>query len=844
MSTSNPSLERALALYDLGLAIIPIPQPIPGTPAGKPGDGKTPAINWKRYQSKRADRNALHAWFAKPQNNAIVTGAVSGLVVIDTDTPEAEEWAQANLPETPWLVRTAKGYHRYYRRHHGGRIRNKARVQTADGRIALDVRADGGYVIGPGSVHASGAVYEQEGDWTVSLADLPLFDPKLIEAPRSTTKEAPVVSAPRDDGDVVKRARAYLAKVPGAVQGQGGDAHTLSAASRMVRGFGLSERDALEVMSEWNGTCEPPWSQEELETKIRNAALYCDEPIGGLRDTPKSHLRLIRGNGREAEADAPEQSAGETADVSARAACDNGHETRVSEIEGEAEPRVLHSMDALRLLPPAASASVIASFVDDIVLGPNGDSLQREALRATLIQECERFDVLRKGAARFVDAALSKHGPPRRGDNANAQGSGITFKDPDPWPDPVDGAALLTDLAKTYGRFLMLPEGGAEVLALWTAHTYALDVFDHTGYLAIVSPMKRCGKSTGLQLAKKLARRAISADSITPAALFRMIEHESPTLVMDELDGVPRDSDLWCVLNSGHSRGGRVIRTVGDDYKPRSFNTFGAKVLGYIRKAKSSVPDTVEDRSIRITMQRQKPGEREKLRSRTLETLAVPLVSKLSRWADDNMKALGDLPEPPPELDDRAADSWEPLLAVADAAGGPWPERARRLAVQFSSERVEDDAEDSALLLLMDLRALVDSGALSAESGVSGEEACEALRGLDERPWGSWGRDGLQPVNLARLLRPFKIKSKQVRIDGGVVRRYPIASLRDAMARYCPSGSEKPATPATASNPLHVNRDGSTSVAGVAGVAGRGRCSGSSEAVACLAPIAARALSA
>src|SRR5438445_13870445 len=67
---------------------------------------------------------------------------------------------------------------------------------------------------------------------------------------------------------------------------------------------------------------------------------------------------------------------------------------------------------------------------------------------------------------------------------------------PEPWTDAVDGASLLDDLASFYTRYVVLPEGAADMLALWTLHTYAIDAFVITPRLAVVSPQQRCGNTT------------------------------------------------------------------------------------------------------------------------------------------------------------------------------------------------------------------------------------------------------------------------------------------------------------------------------------------------------------
>lgn len=441
----------------------------------------------------------------------------------------------------------------------------------------------------------------------------------------------------------------------------------------------------------------------------------------------------------------------------------------------------LVELAGLANLPPGTPLMKVEAALRNLArLVASCDPLRRAVVRGEVVAALKAAEIA--SAARLADAAL---GLEQGADGDGGQGRRIEPKDPEPWPEPVDGAALLDELADVFRRHLVLPDGAPEILAVWCASTYCVESFDHAAYLAIVSPTKRCGKTTALRLVSAFARRAVSADSISPAALYRVIEELGPTLVVDELDRVPRDSDLWPVLNSGHSRGGTVLRCVGDDSEPRAFSTFGAKVLAYIRDSRPAIPDTVEDRSIRILMQRRGPNEpREKLRSRALEQLAPPLCRKLARWAQDVVLKV---PNVPHELDDRAADTWEGLLAFAEAAGGRWLVRARQLAVRFSADRAEEETEAPGVLLLADLRELLESGGLKADKlGLAGEGMVVALRALSDRPWVTWGRagDGLTPHALGRLLRPFEVRSVLVGPEGSRVRRYRVADVRGAAERF------------------------------------------------------------
>lgn len=128
------SLQIAHRLLGLGLSVIPVPRPRPGVPQGQPGDGKVPAIAWRPYQTRLPTPREIDAWFgAAAMNLAVITGATSGVVVIDADEPEALRWLVRRLTYTPWQTQTARGFHLWYR-HPDVRVSNRARIQTRDGR--------------------------------------------------------------------------------------------------------------------------------------------------------------------------------------------------------------------------------------------------------------------------------------------------------------------------------------------------------------------------------------------------------------------------------------------------------------------------------------------------------------------------------------------------------------------------------------------------------------------------------------------------------------------------------------------------------------------------------------
>ena len=186
------------------------------------------------------------------------------------------------------------------------------------------------------------------------------------------------------------------------------------------------------------------------------------------------------------------------------------------------------------------------------------------------------------------------------------------MRDDEPASDPVDGhPELLAALRALLNRYLVLPDHATETVALWIVpYTFCFEAFDFTPYLAVMSPVKRCGKTTLLDIILELARRALNGDSITPAVVFRVVQKYKPALLLDKADQVFKtDDELRQLFNSGFRRNGRALRCEGDDFEPTAFSTFCPKAIGLIGELDGKAA-TTGDRSIYVRMRRKGKGER------------------------------------------------------------------------------------------------------------------------------------------------------------------------------------------------------------------------------------------
>jgi hypothetical protein len=370
-------------------------------------------------------------------------------------------------------------------------------------------------------------------------------------------------------------------------------------------------------------------------------------------------------------------------------------------------------------------------------------------------------------------------------------------------PEPIErgrGSATLDDVHTFLKRFIAYPSDHAHVAhALWIAHTHLMPAWESTPRLAFLSPEPASGKTRSMEVSELLVPDPVAAVNVTPAYLFRKCGSEDgpPTILFDEIDAVfgpkaKENEELRALLNSGHRRGATAGRCVvrGKIVETEEISSYAAVALAGL----GWLPDTIMSRSIVIRMRRRAADEKvEAFRRRVHAPQGEALRRQLAGWAVTIMdEATQARPDMPVGVEDRAADMWEPLMVVADIAGGDWPKRARDAALGLVA--IAREIEPSLnIRLLADLRTVFGTDeALATKTILS--KLCE----IEDAPWNDLKGKQISDSQLARRLKNYGVKSKNVRIGSNVPKGYERADLYDVWRRYLPPLAEEPATGATA----------------------------------------------
>jgi len=372
----------------------------------------------------------------------------------------------------------------------------------------------------------------------------------------------------------------------------------------------------------------------------------------------------------------------------------------------------------------------------------------------------------------------------------------------EPWAEPVNGAELLDAIKRELERFVVFPKWGAVTFTLWIVHTYAWMLRDVTTYMGIESPEKECGKSTLLMVLSKFVNRPALSSNISASAVFRVITELAPTLLIDEADTSLRGRDEFTgILNAGYTRDTAYVWRMsydlaagGGESEEGAGGSEGVTPAGHVERYSTWCPKgiatigrlepTLASRCIVFRMHRKTEAE---VCERLKRLDATELTRKCARFVADHTEeiAKGE-PAIPEGLTNRAADIWEPLLVLADLAGGSWPAAAREAAIGATTRAEEHSPIGSLLLDIFMAFSLAKADRLFTRDLVA------ALGVGEERPW--WQLTRGRPVTemwLSAQLRPYGIRPRTVRIGEQTAKGYVEEDFKETYRRYIPKAEKE-----------------------------------------------------
>jgi hypothetical protein len=322
-------------------------------------------------------------------------------------------------------------------------------------------------------------------------------------------------------------------------------------------------------------------------------------------------------------------------------------------------------------------------------------------------------------------------------------------------------------------------ESDADALALWVAMTYVMEHLEIAPMVYVTSPEPMCGKSTVMKLLKVFCHRAEMVSKITPAAIYRLIERDQPTLVFDEADRFLRgNNELNGIINAGHARFEATViindKLPNGNYEPVEFPVWCAKAIAGIGKQ----DDTLTSRSIVISLRR-------KLVSETVKPIRFNMFQEyefvregLAAWAA-NFAPINEQEMEPflKATTDRGTDNWLALGIIAKRINPEWVERVQA-ALNTIEERQSDGLQSAGVQLLGDVRDIVSE---CGRPEWSSTDLYNAVVYNEETDWSVFNHG--RPITkkkFTQMLGAFGIKPTK-RSNANV---FYVADLEDAFERY------------------------------------------------------------
>lgn len=350
-------------------------------------------------------------------------------------------------------------------------------------------------------------------------------------------------------------------------------------------------------------------------------------------------------------------------------------------------------------------------------------------------------------------------------------------------PVPITTAAATPTVAdQIYAlihKHCVITDHEKVAITLWLMSSWVFDAFRIFPRLALISPEKRCGKSTLMEVIDAVAFESLMVANATTAVLSRIAELGQPTLMLDEADTFVKGGDptLIGLINSGHSKAtAKVLKCQGENFEPKVFSTWMPVVLASI----GLLSDTIMDRSIQINLRRKKPSEKVERIPEGLKAQCELLRKEITAWQKQHMASLTSNTVTPPAIDnDRAMDNWLPLFTVAKTINPTW----EKLCEDSYKAITKPAVKELQTQLLEDIKEAFSN---ISETRIPSRVLVDSLRSDPDKPWEAYNR-GLTAASMAQLLMPYDIAPKMMRIGGESPRRgYDLADFKDAFERYLP----------------------------------------------------------
>lgn len=358
----------------------------------------------------------------------------------------------------------------------------------------------------------------------------------------------------------------------------------------------------------------------------------------------------------------------------------------------------------------------------------------------------------------------------------------------------TEGQDALALVEEFIGRHTVFPsEHCLTAVTLWAAHTHAISAFYTTPRLVLDSPEPGSGKTRVLELLNLVCHNPKLMISSSTAAIFRRLYQGTMTILFDEVDAIfnvksaANYEDLRALLNSGYKRGATIDRCVGDAAKMevQEFKVFSPVALAGLA---GNMPATIITRAVVIHMRKRAPGEKvAPFRERDAEPEAEKIRAALASWIGSVADDLADArPVMPEGVEDRPAEVWEALLAVADAAGGEWPTRAREACKHFVVG-ASTEGQSLGVRLLADLKTVFGDADRMSTTAI-----LDRLHEIEDAPWSDLYGKPLDSRRLAKELKKYGVGRAKFRAGGPPEWGYVTApskesvGLHDAWARYLP----------------------------------------------------------